>query len=93
MQIFESARVSVEDDKFVVIRVPNTVLESLMKSGYVMARAEHDFGCPVVLLGAESGRTLGSPGHRERLARFDPAAALWSQWNMLEEDSPPPPKR
>ena len=93
MQIFEAARVSMGNDKFVVIRVSSDVLASPMSSGYVMARGEHEFECPVVLLGIESGRTLGSPGHRERLAGFDVEAARWFPWSMVEEDWPPQQKR
>jgi hypothetical protein len=86
MQTFDAARIGDGKQTWVVVRVPDFVTESPMKWATVIARAKHDFGLEVVILGRDNGRTLGDPACAARTAQMSVAAFPWTSWNMLEED-------
>jgi hypothetical protein len=86
--VFEAFNVTIGTAKLVVIRLPDVVLDSPMKCGVVMARAEHEFGRWVLLLGEDKGRIVGNLHHTRLLQEhgFDAAQARWVPWSMVEPD-------
>ncbi len=86
MQSLQMARITDGSKTWVVVSVPIGVLESPMKSAYVIGRAQHDFGCDILLTERGSGRIAGDPAGRSPLLNQDIRSLPWSEWNMAEED-------
>lgn len=80
--MFEAAYLTQGGETFAVVLVEDSVISNPAEAGKVVKQFEPFFRCPVLLLGANNHRVLGSEDLAHLVRQTGYAGLPWRKWSV-----------